>query len=104
MAAVGKDGAESFSDFARFNLVQATGVAPPLLVDVFETQKNVLHIAGRTEPGARLTVNGQPIEVRADGTFGEFIALPREGAQSVSLRVVGRGGEVSEQTRNVPGS
>jgi hypothetical protein len=104
VAAVGKDGAESFSDFSRFTLVQAAGGPPTLVVDVFETRENVLHLAGRTDPGATLTVNGQRIEVRADGTFGEFIALPRAGGQTVSIRAVGPGGEATEQTRNTSGS
>jgi len=100
VAAVARDGAESFSEFARFTLAEAEAAAPVIVIDVFERKDNVLHVAGRTDPGTRLTVNGQVIDVRADGVFDEFIALPGAGAQRVRIRAVGRGGQVMEETRS----
>jgi len=102
VSAVGANGTESFSDFGRFTLAQAAGPPPSLDVDTFDRRGSVLHVAGRTDPGAILSVNGQPIEVHADGSFGEYIALPRAGTQPVTIRSISHGGEVTEQTRNLP--
>ena len=100
VAAVARDGAESFSEFARFTLAEAEAAAPMIVIEVFVRQDNVLHVAGRTDPATRLTVNGQAIDVRADGVFDEYVALPSAGAQRVRIRAVGRGGEVMEETRS----
>ena len=49
----------------------------------------------------KLTVNGQPVEVRADGSFSEFIALGGAGRQQVVIRSRSPVGGVREETRTV---
>jgi hypothetical protein len=66
-----------------------------------EPSSNVLHVKGRTEPGASLTVNGQRVDVQTDGTFNEFITLEKPGRQTVVFRAVSVGGRVNEQKRPV---
>jgi hypothetical protein len=78
----------------------AEAAAPVIVIEVFERKDNVLHVAGRTDPATRLTVNGHAVDVRVDGVFDEFIALPGAGAQRVRIRAVGRGGQVMEETRS----
>jgi FecR-like protein len=110
VAAVDKDGAEgSFSEFARFTVSRPQGGArgsgdpPPLVIESIEVRQNIIQVRGRTEPGATLTVNGQRVDVAADGAFNEFIQLPAEkpGRQLVAFRVVGINGGVAEAKRPV---
>ena len=99
------DGAGSeggFSEMWRFSLAKApVSAAPPpaLNVDALELKGNVLHVRGRTEAGATLTVNGERLEVQADGGFDEFLTFEGGSAANVVLRSTGVRGGVSEQRR-----
>jgi hypothetical protein len=73
--------------------------APPLGIDQLELKGNVLHVRGRTEPGATLTVNGERLEVQADGSFDEFMTFEAGAAAGVVLRSTGVKGGVAEQRR-----
>jgi hypothetical protein len=110
VAAIDKDGVEgSFSEFARFSVGRPQGAGagagppPPLVIDALEVRQNILQVRGRTEPGANVTVNGQRVDVAADGGFNEFIQLPAEkpGRQIVVIRAVGINGGIIEQKRPV---
>ncbi len=108
VAAVGKDGAEgAFSEFARFTVTRPQGAGakggapPPLAIESLDLRTNILQVKGRTEPGATLTVNGQRVEVRNDGSFNEFITLDKPGRQTVVLRATGINGGVREERPTV---
>lgn len=110
VAAVDKDNVEgSFSDFARFTVsrpqggARGTGDPPPLVIESMDVRQNILQVRGRTEPGATLTVNGQRVDVAADGAFNEFIQLPADkpGRQLVVFRAIGINGGIVEQKRPV---
>jgi hypothetical protein len=108
VAAVGKDGAEgAFSEFARFTVTRPQGAAakggapPPLAIESLDLRTNILQVKGRTEPGATLTVNGQRVEVRNDGSFNEFITLDKPGRQTILLRATGINGGVREERPTV---
>ena len=105
VAAIGGEGTEgAFSDLWRFTLAEAPPVAaaPPVLVfDTAELKGNVLHVVGRTEPGARLTLDGQRLEVQADGSFNEFVAFGGAAGANVVLKAAGVGGGTTEQRRRV---
>jgi hypothetical protein len=62
---------------------------------------NILQVKGRTEPGASVTVNGQPVDVQEDGTFNEYITLDKPGRQVVTIRSTGLSGGVREEKRSV---
>jgi hypothetical protein len=102
VAAMDKDGTEgAFSESSRFTVTRsAAGPPPPLSVDTLEMRGNVLQVKGRTEAGASLTVNGQRVDVRPDGSFDEFITF-EGGRQTVVIRATGVGGGVSEMKRSV---
>jgi len=105
VAAVLPDGVEgSFSDLWRFTLARATPVAaspPPLVFEAAELKGNVLHVRGRTEPGANLSLEGVRLEVQPDGSFNEFLTFEGQAGASVVLKATGvRGGSV-EQHRKV---
>jgi hypothetical protein len=78
-------------------------IARPFLVIVaFEARDNVLRLVGKTEPGARLTVNGDPVRVQPDGSFSEFVTLARkQGEQRVVVRSTSLTGGVAEETRTL---
>ena len=80
-----------------------TAVRPALVIEAFEARSNVLRLVGKTEPGARLTVNGDPVTVQPDGTFREFVTLARkQGEQRVVIRATSSSGGVAEETRTLP--
>jgi hypothetical protein len=105
VAAVDKQNVEgSFSDFARFTVMRPNSGAappPPLSIEGFDLRTNILQIKGRTEPGATVSVNGQPLDVQPDGSFNEFITLDTGGSQQVIVRAVGVNGGVNEQRKSV---
>jgi hypothetical protein len=108
VAAIDRGGEEgSFSDFARFTVASAgdgrsgEGPPPPLLLQSLEVRQNILQVKGKTEPGASLTVNGQRLDVEADGSFNDFITLEKPGKQDVVVRATGLNGGVRELKRPV---
>ncbi|MBX7183531.1 MAG: FecR domain-containing protein [Vicinamibacteria bacterium] len=81
----------------------ANAPAPALVIEAFEARNNVLRLVGKTEPGAKLTVNGDPVTVQPDGSFREFVTLARkQGEQRVVIRSTSASGGVAEETRTLP--
>jgi hypothetical protein len=108
VAAVDKDNVEgAFSEFARFTVTRRAGGAsaggppPPLVIDALDVRTNILQVKGRTEAGASVTVNGQPVDVQEDGSFNEYITLDKPGKQTVTIRSTGLSGGVREEKRPV---
>jgi len=105
VAAILPNGAEgSFSDLWRFTLAKAAPVAsapPPLVFEAAELKGNVLHVRGRTEPGANLSLDGVRLEVQADGSFNEFVTFDGGADASVLLKATGVRGGMAEQRRRV---
>jgi len=107
VAAVAQGGEGSFADYSRFTIVSSAGKTPdgapppPLAIESLDVRTNILQVKGRTEPGAAVTVNGQRIDVGADGAFNEFVTLNTAGEQVVLIRAVGLNGGVAERKRTV---
>jgi hypothetical protein len=108
VAALDKDNVEgAFSDFARFTVTRRAGGGteggppPPLVIDALDVRTNILQVKGRTEAGASVTVNGQPVDVQEDGSFNEYITLDKPGRQIVIIRSTGLSGGVREEKRSV---
>lgn len=79
-----------------------TTAGPNLVIEAFEARGNVLRLAGKTEPGARLTVNGDPVNVQPDGSFREFVTLaPKQGEQRVVIRATSASGAITEEVRTL---
>lgn len=105
VAGVTADGLEGqFSRVSLFSVLPRSPSPPPppaaeapaLLVDALETvAPGVVRVAGRTVPGASLTVNGVGIAVSADGSFGEYLRMPAAG--TVFVRATTRDGRSSER-------
>lgn len=108
VAALDKNGEESdFSAFARFTVASASestrgdGPPPPLVIESVDMSQNILHVKGRSEPGATVTVNGQRVEVEGDGAFNDYITLQSPGRQLVVIRATGLNGGVNERKQPV---
>lgn len=111
VAGLTEDGVQGkFSEAVAFSVertaapVPTVTVAPPaLVIEAFEARNNVLRLVGKTVPGARLTVNGDPVTVQPDGSFREFVTLARkQGEQRVVIRATSPSGGVAEETRTLP--
>ena len=104
VAAIDPRGSEgSFSDAWRFTLAAAptsTGPPPPLVFETAELKGNILHVSGRTEPGATVTLNGDRLDVQPDGTFNEFLTFTGSAGATVVLRATTpKGGAVEDRRR-----
>jgi hypothetical protein len=103
VAAVDKDGTQgSFSEPSRFVVSQGVprGAPPQLSMEPLSPRGNAVQVKGRTEAGVALSVNGQRIDVRPDGSFNEFLTLS-SGRQEVVVRATGADGGVAELRRPV---
>jgi len=103
VAALDAHGSEgSFSDLWRFTLAKAPQSAPlPLSVEALELKGNVLHVRGRTETGASLTLNGVRLEVQPDGSFNEYVAFEGGAGAPVLLRATNSRGGTTDMRRQV---
>ena len=111
VSAVNKDGLEgAFSRVSFFAVVEpetppqptpTPGVAPPVLVlqALDEVAPGVVHVGGRTDPGATILVNGTAVKVMPDGSFSEYVR--RSGPGEVVIRATGADGQITEQARAV---
>ena len=106
VAALGRDNLEgAFSEYARLDVVRGHPAAkltpPPLWVDSIEVRDLIAQVKGRTEPFARVTINGQKAEVRLDGSFNEFVILLPRKIQEVVVQAHGADGGVAERKTKV---
>lgn len=102
VAALDAAGSEGgFSETWRFSLARSapSGGPPALSVEAVELKGNVLHVRGKTEAGATLTVNGEKLDVQPDGTFDEFLTFEGGSAAEVILRSTGVRGGTAEIRR-----
>jgi len=75
------------SDTFKFTLA-TQGKSQEMLLEVGSTELhgNVVEIAGRTEPGAALIINGEPVaDIQSDGAFKYFTAPLTRGPQTIVL-------------------
>ena len=103
VAAVDKDGTQgSFSEPSRFVVSQGAphGAPPTLTMEPLNPRGNTVQVKGRTDAGATLSVNGQRVDIRPDGSFNEFLTLA-SGRQEVVVRATGTDGGVAELRRPV---
>jgi hypothetical protein len=75
------------SDTFKFTLAtQGKGQEMMLEIANPELHGNVVEISGRTEPGAALIINGEPVaDIRPDGSFKYFTSSLARGSQSVVI-------------------
>jgi hypothetical protein len=61
---------------------------PRLDLEDIKPYGTVLIVGGKTEPGARVSINGEPVEVGLDGSFNKAIQMNREGWSTLEVRAV----------------
>ena len=96
----GMEGA--YSKVNRFVVLPPAPIREELLVlfvDLLDVVGDVIHLKGRTGPGASVTVDGHPVTVSSDGRFSEFF---KSGRPVVVIRATGADGETAEERRAIP--
>jgi hypothetical protein len=71
---------------------EKTGVPPDLVVFRPQVIGTTVIVSGKTEPGAKVTVNGEEADVDATGVFRKVINLPGGGVKPITIRAVGSSG------------
>ena len=91
------------SEIFRFSLV-ARGKAQEMLLEITDTRivGRVAEIIGKTEPGAALIVNGQPVpNIAPDGTFRHFTEALEPGQHTITVIGQNRRGGTSTQSVSI---
>lgn len=75
---------------------------PPMLeLDQVQAYGNIFIVSGRTEAGAVMHLNGEPVAVAANGTFTKTLQLASEGWSFLDLRAVDASGNESKLRHRV---
>ncbi len=74
---------------------------PPLELESVQTYGSLLVVSGRTEPGARLTVNGELAALATDGRFTKTLQMTQEGFVFVEVVATDARNNISRQERRV---
>jgi hypothetical protein len=59
---------------------------PQLDLEDVKSYGSIFIVAGRSEPGSRVEVNGELVKVEADGTFNKTVQLTKEGWSFIEVR------------------
>jgi hypothetical protein len=96
VAAFGADGLQGpWSEPRKFRVASAVhngggekqDAAPPELdLGDIKTYGSISMVNGRTEPGARVEVNGEQVTLGADGSFTKAVQLSKEGWNIIEVR------------------
>jgi hypothetical protein len=68
-----------------------------LLQAVDQVAPGIVHVGGRTDPGAAVTVDGNAVKVLADGSFSEYVRYG--GTGPLVIRATSPDGQFTEQSR-----
>ena len=91
------------SEIFRFSLV-ARGRSQEMVLEITDTRivGHVAEIIGKTEPGAALIVNGQPVpNIAPDGTFRHFTDALEPGQHTITVIGQNRRGGTSTQSVSI---
>jgi hypothetical protein len=80
---------------------EADSTPPHLLLQDPKPYGNIFMLAGSTEPGAEVTINGDAVPVASDGSFTTTIQLREEGWSFVTIRARDAWGNTTERRRRV---
>src|SRR5262249_22266340 len=101
---IGENGKESVeSPRSRFTLVPkgADGSSIALELGDFVQHGHSIEVKGRTEPGARVMVNGQEAVVNGDGTFRHFTNQLPTGENMITVTAQNTKGGVNTKQQPV---
>ncbi len=94
IAAFGSDGLQGpWSQPRKFRVASSRGggekkdtTPPELDLDDVKTYGSIFMVAGHSEPGARVEVNGEQVKSGVDGTFTKPVQLSKEGWNIIEIR------------------
>jgi hypothetical protein len=96
VAAFGADGLQGpWSEPRKFRVASAVhngggekqdATPPELDLGDIKTYGSISMVNGRTEPGARVEVNGEQVTLGADGSFTKTVQLNKEGWNIIEVR------------------
>ena len=109
VAALGKGNLASEWSAPRKFKVLASGAAgagpetapPTLALQHPQVNGTIVIVTGKTDSGASVTVNGEPTETDATGTFRKVISFSKEGLNTVEVRATDGAGNQSIRRENV---
>ncbi len=111
VAAIDPEGVHGpWSEVRRFEIATISGARapasidrtpPPLDLEEIKPYGTILIVGGRTEPGARVSINGEPVEVDLDGSFNKAIQMNRVGWSTLEVRAVDADGNPKVLSRKV---
>jgi hypothetical protein len=108
VAAISREGAQGpWSIPRQFRVVRAERpgdvdkTPPQLELENVKLYGNLVILAGRTEPGAVLRVNGETVAVDAEGAFTKTVQFTREGWNFVEVRSTDAWGNEAARRRRV---
>lgn len=104
VAAYGRDGVQGPWSVPRkfrvasFALAGDSDKTPPELdLEDVKSYGSIFIVGGRTEPGSRVEINGEPVKAEADGSFTKTVQLTKEGWSFIEVRA--RDGAGNENVR-----
>lgn len=75
---------------------------PPMLeVDEVKSYGSIFMVVGRSEPGARVEVNGEQVEIGPDGTFNKTVQVTQEGWSFIEVRARDSAGNATVRRQRV---
>ncbi|HLY92699.1 MAG TPA: hypothetical protein VKQ89_05530 [Candidatus Angelobacter sp.] len=101
VASIGQDGKQSIeSEISKFTVAPKGNGSLALELDYVQLG-HVIEIKGKTEPNARVMVNGQDAVVNGDGTFHHFTNPLPTGENMITVTAQDAKGGVSTATKQV---
>jgi hypothetical protein len=105
VAAYGKDGVQGpWSKPRKFRVASfrtsegdVDKTPPELDLEDVKSYGSIFIVGGRTEPGARVEINGEQVKTAADGSFNKTVQLGKEGWSFIEIRA--RDGAGNETVR-----
>jgi hypothetical protein len=111
VAALGKGNLASEWSAPRKFKVQASAAAgassgpeaapPALVLQRPQVNGTIVIVTGKADPGAGVTVNGEPAETDSTGTFRKVISFTKEGLNTVEVRASDGAGNQTVRRENV---
>lgn len=94
VAAIDREGAQGpWSNPGTFRVVSLRGIGeaddqtpPELEIRSTETYGALVIVNGKTEPGAKVTINGESVSLRRDGSFSKTVQMTQEGWGFVEIK------------------
>jgi len=100
---VGEGGKESAESSAKFTLLPKAGSSSNIALEVseFVQHGHSIEVSGRTEPGARVMVNGDEAILKPDGSFSHFTKQLPTGENVITVTAFNTRGGFNHVSRAV---